>query len=134
MCATTGIYPQYIPLPTPSKDDVLDVNRLWGYVFNYELPGPLANIGDRYIRHMTSDFLFPVDHCLRMEFLEEDIYSFVSKYMKRVIPVHLNKELSPYNHDPMKVWTPDEIAIMYANNPEWTALERRYYKSILIGG
>jgi len=133
MCVTNGIYPYYEPLPPPSIEDVVDVRRTWGYVYNQELPGPLANIGDRYIRHMTSDFLFPVSHCLRMEHLREDIIQLVSPYTS--IPKHffVERKESAYDHDPFSCWTRDQIEAMYSNNPEWAKLELQYYNSILIG-
>lgn len=131
MCCVHGIYPDYTPAPQPSKSEIFSLDTLWGYTFNHELPGPLANVADRYIKYMTSDFLFSVDHCLRMENLQDDILDFVKQYME-VKPVTVRKmSMIQRLHSTHEPWSDEEIKLMYQNNPKWAELEEKYYGNLL---
>jgi hypothetical protein len=88
-------------------------------------------------RHLDRDRL-EVHRWLRMEHLREDFLAFVrtlrpldADEMTRIRRV-ATKPPMPYDHDPLRFFTPGEIERLYANNPTWARHELAVYGSLVL--
>jgi hypothetical protein len=88
-------------------------------------------------RHLDRDRL-EVHRWLRMENLREDFLEFAGTLrpldadeVERIRRV-TTKPPMPYDHDPLRFFTPAEIERLYANNPPWARHELAVYGSLAL--
>lgn len=106
--------------PYPNTKDALDSKNT------------LSSLPDKYIKHYTNNLTLKINYWLRMEYLKEDILKFIQNFIEitpTIIKIYnlTAKTTADYDHDVYNYWSPDEIAILYKNNPIWSEIEKKHY-------
>jgi hypothetical protein len=93
--------------------------------------------GDRRLAHFSDSGRFQIDRWLRLEHLAEDFAGFLTEFTDVTGDDRHNIEHFPrvntleYDHALEHWFTPDQIRLMYASNPQWASIEKRVYGSLL---
>jgi hypothetical protein len=112
-----GLWPEYEPRPMRSPHQIVQ-----------------TQYADGWISYMTDFGRLKVDRWLRLERLREDFYDFVSQLtdvsdeQRQRIFDHPRVHEVAYDNEPLHWFTPEQIRVMYENNPLWHAVEREAYK------
>jgi len=130
-----GVWPCYVPLPTPTRGQVLGVEdyRVRDFVDVY---GPLRCFPDAYLRSFTDDGRLKVDHHIRLEFLDRDFrrvavalgMDYDEDAFRPVAPGA--KVVFSYDHDVAGYFSEGDLEVLYANNPLWAAMEAEVYGGV----
>jgi hypothetical protein len=130
--ARFGLAPEHRPLPRPTTKQLIDPET------QYENQGSLADYPHRLLGGYTRNGKLKISGWFRMEFLLEDILTFLqSRFdvdakllssLERCQPVNRGS----YDHDWQKAFSESEIRSMYLNNPAWTSIERKVYGGLPI--
>ena len=114
--ARWGIYPDYVPIPMASSEELTE-----------------SDFPDTRIDLYTDGGRFRIDHWIRMEYLKEDFLAFVSELGEVTDERRASVLALPmvnahqYDHELESWFTADQIARMYERNPAWAALEDELY-------
>jgi hypothetical protein len=123
-------------------DDILDPDSPFGPDRFVEFPEqPLATCADGYIRQFTDDGRLRIDKWLQSDcFLLERVKAFVSDYTDvteqqagQMEAMRRDTIGSPgfYDQNVFHHFTPQQIAILYANNPLWAAAEKATFGHLI---
>jgi hypothetical protein len=112
-----GLWPDYKPRPMRSPAQIA-----------------ATQFADGWISYMTDFGRLKIDRWLRLEHLREDFFEFVSQFTevgeeqrKRIFELP-REHVVDYDVEPLHWFTPEQIRLMYENNPLWHAVEREAYK------
>ncbi len=118
--ARWGAFPDYEPLPMASP---------------YEMA--LSDAADKRIEEFTGNGRLEIAHWLRVEHLSEDFLAFISEHVdvpseKRAqIEAFGTRNVGTYDRRVNHWFSPAHIALMYASNPRWAAVETAVYGDTL---
>jgi hypothetical protein len=112
--ATSGLHPDYRPLPMPSVEEMAEETD-----------------PDHLLRWMTGPDL-PVERWLRAESLAADVEQLLRDVGVDPGEAHAAVESvpwvgNPYDHDVARTFTSEQISRMYEHNPGWAAAELEAY-------
>jgi len=122
-----GLAPEFRPLPTPTREQMIDPQ------LSYAGLGPLAHYPDRTLLRYTRKGKLKIRGWFRMEFLLEDIVSFlrsrieVDAALLSALEGCKTKNHGSYNHDWRKQFSDSDVRAMYLNNPLWASIEGQAY-------
>jgi hypothetical protein len=111
-----GLYPDYVPIPMPSAEELAE-----------------SDLPDNRIEHFTGAGRFQIDHWIRTEHLVDDFLEFIAAYAdvtpdRRLAAASLRQvNAHEYDHNLASWFTPRQITRMYERNPAWAGLERDLY-------
>jgi hypothetical protein len=127
---TDGLYPEFKPLPLPSRSEILDPSSEYRFK---GAPKTLALMPDELLGIYEPH---SVDVWLKMEQLREDFLQFVSTkrsltdHEVYLVKVWETKAPLPYDHDVSKFFSNDDVRTLYRNNPVWAEMERQVYGAL----
>jgi hypothetical protein len=115
-----GLYPDYVPQPMGTPDELAD-----------------SSFPDDRLALYTSRGRFHPDRWLRMESLAEDFIDFISDFhaigadesarVAALGPVNS----AEYDHEVAHWFSPEQVRRMYLNNPNWATVEQELYGGLV---
>jgi hypothetical protein len=114
--ARAGLFPDYVPLPMPSREEMVE-----------------SVVPDTTLNHFLQDGRFHIDRWIRQEHLREDFLRFVAE-MTDVLPSHRQTlgafprvNAMDYDHEVSRWLSPSDVKALYRRNPLWAACEQEAY-------
>lgn len=117
--ATAGLFPERLPLPLPSAEEMAD-----------------STDPDDLLRWMTDGPRLAVDRWLRTEFLRSDVLALLDDLGE--LTAEARESVSAvawsggeYDRDLSRRFSPGQIERLYQRNPGWAEIERSVYGDLL---
>jgi hypothetical protein len=116
-----GVYPDYVPLPMATSDEMA-----------------ASDLPNTRLEEFTDYGRLRMDAFLRLEYLREDFLEFVRSLteltpeMERRVHEHPARDVRDYDHKLAQWFTPAQLELMYERNPRWAALEQALYGDLLL--
>jgi hypothetical protein len=116
--ARAGLFPDYTPLPMPSREELAE-----------------STVPDAMLSYLLGNGRFRVDRWFRTEHLRKDFERFVCEFThvsgacRRAISNFPYLNAMSYDHDVSKWLSPGAVQGLYARNPLWAACEEEAYRS-----
>ena len=130
---------------TKDKNKILSIRRLPQYLHS-NAQWMLYKNQDQYTRQdllenkwgdaQLNRYVFEIEpiHWIRTEFLFEDLFAALENYFQ--IPDEKKDELKQIHSNKQRYkkidFTPEELEMMYQNNPYWAEIEEKVYGDLLI--
>lgn len=119
--ARYGLYPDRIPLPLASVDEMVQ-----------------STAPDRLLRSFIQEGRFKIEYWLRTEYLKTDFLEFISRFTdvdaERESAInslgHVNR--IKYDHELESWFDRKHLITMYENNPLWASIESETYEGLLV--
>jgi hypothetical protein len=114
--ARWGIYPDYVPIPMATPQELAE-----------------SGFPDTRLSVYTDDGRFEISHWIRMERLTDDFLEFVAHFTEVSDQRREAVEALPmvnahaYDHELGSWFTAEQVELMYERNPAWAKLERELY-------
>jgi hypothetical protein len=133
----------------PHLEDLLNPNSKYNHRINLEFGSSFATLPDAYLHAFTSGGKLRIDQWFKVDSgLVMDIQKFVSSYVvvtdahrQRLEQMRLHtlgmvkkqgyRCTAKYNHDVFAHFTPEEVAILYKNNPHWASIEEQVFGNLI---
>lgn len=119
--ACHGVHPDYRPAPLESFEEISS-----------------RTDADDLLRWMTDHGRFRVARWLRAERVADDVLALLDE-LGELTPSARDAVLAvgvvnagDYRHELVRQFSPDQLARLYALNPEWAAVERRVYEELEV--
>jgi hypothetical protein len=116
-----GVYPEYVPLPMQTSDEMA-----------------ASDLPDTRLEHFTDHGRLRIDAFLRLEYLREDFIEFVRAFvevtpeLERRVHEHPARDVRAYEHKLAEWFSREQLELMYRRNPRWAALEQELYGDLLL--
>jgi hypothetical protein len=103
-------------------------------------PHQMVNVprADKRLSILTDDGRYHIDRWIRMEELAEDFTDFISELTdvsaedRERIASFDSVNVLDYDHDIRHWFTPEQVRLLYRNNPLWASVEERVYGDLAL--
>jgi hypothetical protein len=116
-----GLYPDYVPLPMATSDEMA-----------------ASDLPNTRLEEFTDYGRLEMGAFLRLEYLRDDFLQFVRSItevtaeMEQRVYDHPARDVRDYDHKLAQWFSREQLERMYERNPTWAALEQKLYGDLLL--